>query len=50
MINQLNGKEIKNAQKLNFQMKGGFRKRLFLFWSSDTGYKSNERKYKKQRR
>ncbi len=44
---KIKNKEIESAQKLNFKIKGGFKKKLFLFWSSDTGYKSNERKYKK---
>ena len=44
---KIKDKQIKNAQKLNFKIKGGFQKRLFLFWSSDTSYRSNERKYKK---
>jgi len=44
---KIKNKQIKSAQKLNFKIKGGFKKRLFLFWSSDTDYKSNERKYKK---
>lgn len=26
------------------QLKGGFKKRLFLVWSSDTGYRTNERR------
>ena len=44
-------KKISNAQiskslKDNFKRKGGFKKKLFLVWSSDTGYKTNERTYK----
>ena len=46
-IKKIKNKQIENAQKLNFKVKGGFKNKLFLFWSSDTGYKSNERKYKK---
>ncbi len=38
-------KRLSESLKANFKRKGGFRKRLFLVWSSDTGYKSNERKY-----
>ena len=44
---KIKNRQIKNAQKLNFKVKGGFKKKLFLFWSSGTDYKSNERKYKK---
>ncbi len=46
-LKKITSKQIKNAQKLNFKVKGGFKKKLFLFWSSDTNYKNNERKYKK---
>jgi predicted house-cleaning noncanonical NTP pyrophosphatase (MazG superfamily) len=34
--------ELKEAKKLNIKKKGVFVKRLFLHWSSDDGYKSNE--------
>lgn len=33
------------AQKENFKKKGGFKKRIFLYWSSDDGYKTNEKRY-----
>ena len=46
-LKKITDKQVKDAQKLNFEKKGGFEKKIFLFWSSDTGYKSNERKYKK---
>lgn len=46
-LKKITNKHIKDAQKLSFKIKGGFKKKLFLFWSSDTGYKSNERRYKK---
>lgn len=36
--------DIDEAMRKNFEKKGGFDKRLFLVWSEDTGYKSNERK------
>lgn len=38
--------EIRSAQKKAFQRKGGFRKKYFLFWSQDTGYRTNERRNK----
>jgi predicted house-cleaning noncanonical NTP pyrophosphatase (MazG superfamily) len=41
--------EIRSAQKTAFEKKGGFQKKLFLVWSEDTGYKSNERKYSKKK-
>jgi predicted house-cleaning noncanonical NTP pyrophosphatase (MazG superfamily) len=34
--------EVEKARAENTARKGGFLKRLFLRWSSDTGYKSNE--------
>lgn len=34
--------ELKLARKDNVARKGHFAKRLFLHWSSDKGYKSNE--------
>jgi len=36
--------EIKTAQKEASRKKGGFKKRLYLIWSSDDGYKSNKNK------
>jgi len=36
--------EIKKAQKEALKRKGGFKKRLFLTWSSDDNYKTNERR------
>ncbi len=36
--------ELKFAKKANFDKKGGFDKKLFLVWSEDTGYKTNERR------
>ena len=38
---------IRDARIKNMQRKGGFQKRLFLYWAEDTGYRSNERRYKK---
>ena len=42
-------KEIKNEMKINMNKKGGFKKRLYLVWSEDTGYRTNEKKYSKNR-
>lgn len=42
----ITNQQIKRVQKESNKKKGGFKKRLFLFWSSDTGYKTNERRYK----
>ena len=38
--------ELRQAREKAFVKKGGFKKRLFLFWTSDTGYRSNEKKYR----
>jgi predicted house-cleaning noncanonical NTP pyrophosphatase (MazG superfamily) len=37
---------LKKKQKENALNKGGFKKRIYLVWSEDTGYRTNERKYK----
>jgi predicted house-cleaning noncanonical NTP pyrophosphatase (MazG superfamily) len=42
-------REIRSAQKRAYETKGGFEKKLFLVWSSDTGYRTNERRYPKKR-
>lgn len=47
-LKKISSKDIGEAQKINYKRKGGFDKRIFLFWSSDTGYKSNERRYAKK--
>jgi len=41
-------KMVAKAVKDNLKRKGGFKKRIYLFWSSDTGYKTNERRYKRK--
>src|SRR3989339_1315487 len=43
---KITDKQISQALEENFNKKGGFDKRLFLIWSSDTGYKTNERRNK----
>lgn len=35
------------SQKENALKKGGFKKKIYLVWSEDNGYRTNERKYKK---
>src|SRR3989338_6806190 len=37
-VKKISNKELKRAQKQNQKRKGGFKKRLFLVWSSDNGY------------
>lgn len=39
---KISDKALKKSISQNFAKKGGFSKRLFLHWSSDTDYKSNE--------
>src|SRR3989344_1886111 len=39
--------QITKALKANYTKKGGFKKKLFLTWSSDNGYKTIEIRYKK---
>ena len=36
--------ELKEMRDKNFKKKGGFDERLYLHWTSDDGYKTNERK------
>jgi predicted house-cleaning noncanonical NTP pyrophosphatase (MazG superfamily) len=37
---------IRKSQKENTRKKGGFEKKIYLAWSEDTGYRTNERRYK----
>ncbi|MDO8341389.1 MAG: nucleoside triphosphate pyrophosphohydrolase [Candidatus Woesebacteria bacterium] len=41
---KISEKEINIEIKKNMDKKGGFNKRLFLIWSEDTGYKTNEKR------
>lgn len=36
---------LREKQKDNAHKKGGFKKRIYLAWSEDTGYRTNEKKY-----
>jgi len=45
-LKKITDDQILAAKKDNYGRKGGFEKKLFLLWTSDTGYVSNERKYK----
>jgi predicted house-cleaning noncanonical NTP pyrophosphatase (MazG superfamily) len=40
--------EIQDAREKAYTKKGGFEKKLFLVWSSDTGYKTNEKRTPKE--
>ena len=46
-IKKISGKQITVARQKNMKRKGGFKKRIFLNWASDTGYRTNEKRYKK---
>ncbi len=46
-VKGISNQEIKKQQQENKKFKGGFKKRLFLHWSSDTGYKTNEIRHDK---
>ena len=39
--------QIKKAQQKNNQKKGGFKKRIYLNWTTDSGYRTNEKTYRK---
>ena len=47
---KITSQQVENARKANFRRKGGFKKRLFLVCASDTGYRSNERRYGRRSR
>ncbi|MCL4403751.1 nucleoside triphosphate pyrophosphohydrolase [Patescibacteria group bacterium] len=47
---RISSAQIRSAQRLSYRTKGGFKKRLFLFWSADDGYKTNERRYAGKKR
>lgn len=42
---KIKASELTKDRKKAFTKKGSFKKRIYLVWSSNTGYKSNERKY-----
>jgi predicted house-cleaning noncanonical NTP pyrophosphatase (MazG superfamily) len=43
-LKNVTSEELETFKERNFEKKGGFDKRLFLIWSSDDGYTSNESK------
>ncbi len=45
---QISESLIKSEIKNNNRKKGGFKKRLFLFWSQDYKYRTNEKRYLKK--
>lgn len=46
-VKKIGPAEFRSVQKANMKRKGGFAKRLWLFWSEDDGYKTNEKRGKK---
>jgi len=46
-IKRITNKQILIARRKKIAKSGAFKKRLFLIWSSDTKYKTNERRNKK---
>lgn len=42
--NQITDEELRSVRAREFERKGGFEKRLFLEWSSNDGYKTNEKR------
>ncbi|MFA5134835.1 MAG: nucleoside triphosphate pyrophosphohydrolase [Patescibacteria group bacterium] len=49
LLKKISKREVAAARTCNQTKKGGFKKRLFLFWSSDSGYKINEKRHDKRR-
>ena len=43
-VKKIKPEEIIKAKKDNAKSKGGFKKRIYLVWSEDTGYKTNEKR------
>ena len=43
-VKHISSAQIAKALRKNFNEKGGFKKKLFLVWSSDDNYKTNERR------
>ena len=41
-VYEISDQDIKAAQNLNKENKGGFEDKIFLEWSADDGYKTNE--------
>lgn len=44
----ISSKDINAARRAALKRKGWFRKRLYLYWSQDTGYRTNERRYSRK--
>jgi predicted house-cleaning noncanonical NTP pyrophosphatase (MazG superfamily) len=42
--------ELKKIREKNFKKKGGFSERFYLYWTSDDGYQTNEKKDNKTKK
>jgi len=42
-VNKISHSDLQSARGLAMKKKGGFRKRYYLHWSADNGYRTNER-------
>jgi predicted house-cleaning noncanonical NTP pyrophosphatase (MazG superfamily) len=49
-VKKIDKAELDEVVAENVERKGGFHKRIFLVWSSDTGYRTNEPKGKSPKR
>ena len=43
-VKKIKDEELLTMQERNKEKKGGFKKRLFLLWSEDSGYQTNEKR------
>jgi len=43
-LKNITDQELKKVREKNFKKKGGFNERLYLYWTNDDGYKTNEKK------
>ncbi|MBI5037412.1 MAG: nucleoside triphosphate pyrophosphohydrolase [Candidatus Kerfeldbacteria bacterium] len=43
-LKKIRSTDITRARKVNMKKKGGFRKRLYLSWAEDNGYRTNEKR------
>lgn len=42
-VNKISSKDLRTSRRSAMLKKGGFRKRYYLHWSADNGYRTNER-------
>ncbi len=49
-VHKIKAVELRSVIKNNYKLKGGFKRKLYLIWSSDGGYKSNESVQKRRRK